>query len=131
MSAGLISLSLEPKLTAPELELPPFTILVVALLSGDPSTIINGSLLPNMVLAPRIRILLPAPGSPLVRTTLSPAAFPLNALAMVGSPDLPTAWVLTIEDVDPCLSRLSVKPNAVTRNSPSYSLGPTEKLITS
>ena len=88
ISAGLRSFNLDPKLTAPELELPPFTILVILLFNGDPSTIINGSLLPKMVFAPRIRILLPAPGSPLDLVTLKPAAFALNALAKVASPDL-------------------------------------------
>ena len=88
MSAGLISFNLDPKLTAPELELPPLTILVILLFNGDPSTIISGSLLPKMVFAPRIRILLPAPGSPLDLVTLKPAAFALNALAKVASPDL-------------------------------------------
>ena len=83
-----MSFNLEPKLTAPVLELPPLTILVVSLFIGDPSTIIRGELLPKIVLAPRIRILLPAPGSPLVLVILTPAAFPLKEFANVASPDL-------------------------------------------
>ncbi len=117
MSAGLMSFNREPKFTAPVLELPPFTTLVVELFNGEPSTIISGLLLPKIVLAPRILILLPAPGSPLVLATLNPAAFPLSALANVGSPDLTTDLVLTIEAVEPCLSLNSVNPSAVTTTS--------------
>ena len=97
-----MSFNLDPKLTAPVLELPALTILVIPLFIGEPSTIIKGSLLPKIVFAPRILILLPAPGSPLVLATLTPAAFPLSAFANVVSPDLSTAAVLTIEYVDPC-----------------------------
>ena len=70
-----------------------------------------------MVFAPRILIALPAPGSPLDLEILSPEALPLSPLASVDSPDRTTAFVLTIEEVDPCLSRSSVKPSAVTTTS--------------
>ena len=61
---------------------------MIPLFIGDPSTTIRGELLPKMVLAPRMRILLPAPGSPLVLEILTPAAFPLKEFANVASPDL-------------------------------------------
>jgi len=69
---------------------------------GTPSTIINGCIEPSIVLAPRILIVLPAPGSPLDLVILTPEAFPLRAFTTVGSADLITSSEFITEDVDPC-----------------------------
>ena len=72
-----------------------------------------------MVFAPRIFIVLPAPGSPLDFVTLTPEAFPLNALITVFSADLITSSVFTTDEVEPCWSRTTEKPRAVTTTSSS------------
>ena len=54
------------------------------------------------MLAPRILIVLPAPGSPLDLVILTPEALPLKALTTVGSADLITSSELITLDVEPC-----------------------------
>ena len=91
----------------------------VVLSKGTPSTIINGCIDPSIVLAPRILIVLPAPGSPLDLVILTPEAFPLSAFTTVGSADLITSSEFITEDVDPCWSRTAANPSAVTTTSSS------------
>ena len=71
------------------------------------------------MLAPRILIVLPAPGSPLDLVILTPEALPLKALTTVGSADLITSSELITLDVEPCWSRTAAKPKAVTTTSSS------------
>ena len=99
--------------------------------NGTPSTIIRGWLDPSIVFAPLILMVLPAPGSPFVLDILTPEAFPLSALTTVGSPDLNTDWVFTIEEVDPCWSFTTVKPKEVTITSSNSLLGSKETVIKS
>ena len=98
-----MSFNREPCETPP---FPPVILLppayVVVLSRGTPSTIINGCIDPSIVFAPRILIVLPAPGSPLDRVILTPDAFPLNALTTVGSADRITSSVSITDDVEPC-----------------------------
>ena len=74
----------------------------MSLFNGTPSTIISGLLAPAIVLAPRILIVLPAPGSPFDLVILTPDAFPLKALITVASPERITDSVLKTEEVEPC-----------------------------
>ncbi|GIS00185.1 MAG: hypothetical protein CM15mP102_10050 [Flavobacteriales bacterium] len=69
---------------------------------GTPSTIINGCIDPPIELAPRILMVLPAPGSPFDLVILTPDALPLNAFTTVGSADLITSSAFITEEVDPC-----------------------------
>ena len=103
MSLGLISLRRDPCVTPPLLPvilLPPAYDVVLSI--GTPSTIISGCIEPSIVFAPRILIVLPAPGSPFDRVILTPDAFPLKALTTVGSADLITSSVAITDEVDPC-----------------------------
>ena len=103
ISAGFISFKRDPCVTPPfepVMLLPPAYEVVLS--RGTPSTIINGCIEPSIVLAPRILIVLPAPGSPLDLVILTPEAFPLSAFTTVGSADLITSSEFITEDVDPC-----------------------------
>ena len=120
ISLGFISFKREPWVTPP---FPPVILLPpaydVELSIGTPSTIINGCIDPSIVLAPRILIVLPAPGSPLERVILTPEALPLNAFTTVGSADLITSSELITDEVEPCWSLTAAKPKAVTTTSSS------------
>ena len=67
-----------------------------------------------MVLAPRTLIEVDAPGSPATALTITLDAFAAKALPISDSPDRAISAAATETLEDPCSSRFSVKPKAVT-----------------
>ena len=71
-------------------------------------------MLPEIVFAPRIFIEVDAPGSPADGLTITFEALAAREFAINDSPERVISPELIDELVDPCLSRLASKPNAVT-----------------